>query len=126
MSSRTLLFVTKTTTERAKAPASGTAGRWAKRVERLKKSGLSIRGFAAREGLPAGSLSYWKWKLERQGGRAPRATEFVELKTSGPGPGGVVFPFEVVLASGRVVRVGRGFDGAELGRLVGVLEEARS
>jgi len=82
--------------------------------------------FAAREGLAAGSLSYWRWKLERQNGGALRATQFVEFKTSGPGPGGPVLPFEVVLESGRVVRVPRGFDAAELGRLVGVLEEARS
>jgi len=41
MSGRTLLRVTKTTTERTKASAGGTAARWAKRVDRLKKSGLS-------------------------------------------------------------------------------------
>lgn len=31
--------------------ASGAAGRWAERVKKLEKSGLSIRAFAAREGL---------------------------------------------------------------------------
>ncbi|HXZ82853.1 MAG TPA: hypothetical protein VED84_03765 [Acidimicrobiales bacterium] len=94
-------------------------------MERLKKSGLSIRVFAAREGLPAGSLSHWKWKLERQNGGAPRPTQFVELKTSRPGPSGPALPFEVVLSSGRMVKVPGGFDAAELGRLVGVLEEGR-
>jgi transposase len=117
--------VTKKATEGARAAAVGAATRWAKRVERLKKSGLSIRAFAAREGLPSGSLSHWKWKLERQSGQALRPTRFVELKTSGPGLGGPAVPYEVVLASGRVVRVPRGFDAVELGRLVGVLEEAR-
>jgi hypothetical protein len=34
--------------------------------------------------------------------------------------------FEVVLATGRMVRVTGGFDAAELIRLVGVLEEVRS
>jgi len=126
LSGRTFLPVMKTATERAKAPAGGTAERWARRVERLKKSGLSIRVFAAREGVPAGSLSHWKWKLERKNRGAPRLTQFIELKTSMSGPSGPALPFEVVLASGRMVKVPRGFDAAELGRLVGVLEEARS
>ncbi len=34
--------------------------------------------------------------------------------------------FEIVLGSGRLVRVPGGFDGAELARLVGVLEEVHS
>jgi len=73
-----------------------------------------------------GSLSHWKWKLDQQNRGAPRATQFVELKTSGPGGSGPALPFEVVLGSGRVIRVPHGFDAAELGQLVGALEEAGS
>ena len=117
--------MTKTATERAKAAAGGTAARWAKRVERLRKSGLSIRVFAAREGVAAGSLSYWKWKLDRRGDG--KSTRFIELKMpAGPAPGAAVLPFEVVLSSGRVIRVPHGFDAAELGQLVGALEETGS
>ena len=109
----------------------GRAARWANRVERLRRSGLSIRRFAAREGLRAGTLSFWKWKLAQQGQtqegvRSERLAplQFVELtekEALRPAPA-----FEVVLSTGRKVRVGGGFDAAELGRLVGVLEEARS
>jgi len=113
------------------------AASWAKRVERLQRSGLSIRAFAAREGLKAGSLSFWKWKLAQQGqvpGRARakrvRPVQFVELRTKGGQGPAVLDPvgarFEVILTSGRTVRVASGFDGAELVRLVGVLEEAWS
>ena len=109
-----------------RAPAVERAARWAKRVERLKKSGLSIRAFAAREGLAAGSLSHWKWKLDQQNRGAQRVPQFVELKASEPGPSGPALPFEVVLSSGRVIRVAHGFDAAELGQLVGVLEETGS
>lgn len=109
---------------------AGAAEEWAKRVRRLEKSGLSLRRFAAREGLKAGSLSFWKWKLrQEQGGEAAavpvRPVEFIELRTE-PVKVGAAEPFEVELRSGRRVRVAVGFDAAELARLVVVLEEARS
>ncbi len=114
-------------------PATTSAARWAKRVERLGRSGLSIRTFAAREGLKAGSLSFWKWKLAQQGKDGEASAEpaaplqFVELTArEAPRAAPASAGFEVVLASGRTVRVARGFDAAELARLVGVLEEARS
>ncbi len=118
--------------ERSRAVSSGAEAKWARRVERLERSGLSIRMFAAREGLPAGSLSSWKWKLAQRRGRAPGAEaplRFVELKAA-TGPlttkPTTTTTFEVVLEAGRVVRVPGGFDAAELVRLVGVLEEVRS
>jgi hypothetical protein len=114
-------------------PATTSAARWAKRVERLERSGLSIRTFAAREGLKPGSLSFWKWKLAQEGrnertGATPVAPlQFVELTTrEAPKPAPTCAGFEVVLSSGRMVRVAGGFDAAELARLVGVLEETRS
>src|SRR3990172_3632920 len=108
------------------------AKRWAKRVERLERSGPSIRTFAAREGLKAGSLSSWKWKLaqHQRGGPGPEVgpLKFVELTTAPPAsPALAVAPgFEVLLRSGRTVRVPGGFDAAELARLVSALEEVRS
>jgi hypothetical protein len=49
----------------------------------------------------------------------------VELTTAPPAAPVAVAGFEVLLGSGRTVRVPGGFDAAELVRLVGVLE-ARS
>lgn len=104
------------------------AEQWARRVRRLEESGLSLRRFAEREGLKAGSLSFWKWKLRHARGRKREAAvppvEFIELRTE-PAPVAVAQPFEVELRSGRRVRVAAGFDAAELARLVVVLEEAR-
>jgi hypothetical protein len=72
---------------RAAGGGADSEAKWARRVERLERSGLSIRTFAAREGLPAGSLSSWKWKLAQRRGRAAGAGKsheaplrFVELK----------------------------------------------
>jgi hypothetical protein len=105
------------------------AEQWAKRVRRLEQSGLSVRRFAAREGLKAGSLSFWKWKLvqgqDRKGLVSARSVEFLELRAESERPTAAQ-PFEVELRSGRRVRVGAGFDAAELARLVVVLEEART
>lgn len=105
------------------------AARWARHVEALEESGLSVRKFAAREGLKAGSLSFWKWKLSHAGrpAEAPRMApvKFIELMADRPvAPSGA--SFEVVLLSGRVVRVPRGFDATELARLVAAVEEVRS
>lgn len=113
------------------ATTSAAEARWAKRVERLERSGLSIRTFAAREGLKPGSLSFWKWKLAGRCGREQRATEavapvrFVELTAKAAPSAAGTAGFEVVLASGRAVRVPGGFDAAELTRLVEVLEKER-
>jgi transposase-like protein len=52
--------------------------------------------------------------------------KFVELTRKTAAVPTQVAPFEIVLGSGRVVRVPGGFDAAELARLVGVLEEVRS
>jgi transposase-like protein len=67
--------------------ASAAAVKWAQRLEMLQQSGLSVRKFAEREGLKAGSLSFWKWKLEQQkAGGVPRVAplRFVELTAEEP------------------------------------------
>jgi hypothetical protein len=111
----------------ATSAATSAATTWAKRVERLERSGLSLRTFAAREGLKAGSLSFWKWKLGQEHRRiepvSAAPVKFIELKAkpvAGPPA------FEVELRSGRSVRVAAGFDATELARLVVILEEVRS
>lgn len=115
---------------KARPAATSAAARWAKRVERLERSGLSVRTFAAREGLKAGSLSFWKWKLAHGAGRpstVPVAPlRFVELTAAAPQARADTAAFEVILSSGRSVRVFGGFDAAELVRLVAVLEEGRA
>ena len=117
--------------EASGAATSGAAAKWAERVKKLKESGLKVGKFAEREGLNAGTLSFWKWKLaRREGGGARRSRveplKFVELTTATPSVAAPVPSFEVVLRSGRTVRVPGGFDAAALARLVNVLEEVRS
>lgn len=86
-------------------------------LERLDDSGLSVRGFAQREGLNVQRLYRWRRALARGDG-AP-APSFVEIVRGTKAP--VV---EVVLPSGAVLRVPAGFDGETVRRLVVVLEGA--
>ena len=107
---------------------SAAAVKWAERLEMLQQSGLSVRKFAEREGLKAGSLSFWKWKLEQQkSAGAPRVAplKFIELTAESP-TAETTATFEVTLRSGWTVRVPEGFDAAALARLIAVLEEAQS
>lgn len=48
---------------------------WARRVRRWKKSGLTAKDFAAREGVNAKTLSYWRWKLGAQPSLEPRRSQ---------------------------------------------------
>lgn len=94
------------------------SGRWTEREARealsaLEESGESLAAFARREGLSSERLYRWRAKLTKQA--------FVEIQR---GPvvtedGGVL---EVVVATGRVVRVPSNFNASALQRLLAVLE----
>lgn len=47
---------------------------WSKTIERYKRSGLTARAYAAREGLSASTLSWWSSQLVR-GTRAQRGSQ---------------------------------------------------
>jgi hypothetical protein len=87
-------------------------------------SGLRTSAFAAREGLDVQRLQSWRRKLgtkpktrkARSPARASRSS-FVELRPRG------TEPIEIVLRSGRVLRVTESIDAAVLRRLVEVLDE---
>lgn len=94
----------------------------------LKQSGLSPSAFAAREGLDAQRL--WRWR--RQLG-APAATAFEEIvrhDAASGFDGETPAPpererFEIVLTSGRVVRVPASFDATVLRQLLTIVDGVR-
>jgi len=94
-----------------------------------ERSGLTLRAFAAREGLSAQRLDRWRRRLA-----AERVATFVEVSPSqskavSPGEGWVVGPrerFEIVLRSGRVVRVAESFDASARGRLLAVVDAVQA
>lgn len=116
-----------------------TRNRWAARVARWQTSGLTAKAFAAQEGINAGTLSFWKWRLAqdaspaastppaRRKPRAPsrastEAVRFVEVLPTAPPVEATGAPFEVVVAGGRCIRVPVCFDEAALARLLTVVE----
>ena len=108
--------------------ASETRGIWAARVARWQRSGLTAPAFAAREGLNAGTLSYWKWKL-RQPDRSvpavvPRPVSFVELAAP-VSLGETEWRVEIVLPAGYRVRLPEGASGETLRTVLAVLEARR-
>ena len=90
-----------------------TKDEWAARVEAWKKSGVSLREYAEREGLKPRSLQWWSWKLRskpnaRKRTRA-RRVGFVELQA----PAAAAAEresFELTFPSGHVLRIPIGVD----------------
>jgi len=118
--------------------AQGNRALWAKRVERWKDSGLTLKEFASEVGVNPNTLSHWSWRLGRErrtasGSKVPRRSakknpdkkaaaspvEFIEVTPP-------VVPadsrFEIELRGGRRVFVPACFETEVLGRLVDVLE----
>jgi hypothetical protein len=112
--------------------------RWAGLVRRWRRSGQTACEFAESVGVNAGTLSYWAWRLKREGKATDGAARsrrkrrrrqqsiapmgersFVELIVDRPEEG----RFELELGDGRRLRIPAGFDGAALGRLLTVLGE---
>jgi transposase-like protein len=104
-----------------------TRAKWSELVRRWSESGLTAAEFARREGLNAGTLSYWKWRRRREGRRTAlarrgsgRAPTFVEVVAPLPA---VADRIEVVVDGKHVVRVPDGFDEATLRRVIAVVQE---
>jgi hypothetical protein len=94
-------------------------GRWRRRIDQWRASGLSVRAFCARHGLATASFYHWRRVLER---RAAAAPAFVPVQVVADAVLAQASALEVALVDGRVVRVAPGFDAATLRRLLAVLE----
>ena len=110
---------------------------WAKRVERLADSGLTLKEFAAEIGVNANTLAGWRWRIQtrkcEEVSRQPSTPRFLEI-VAAPGderppedgeqraPEVAAEPFELLLGGGHRIRVPVRFDPAALRRLVDALE----
>ncbi|MDH3439008.1 MAG: hypothetical protein OEN48_18790 [Betaproteobacteria bacterium] len=92
---------------------------------RLERTGLSMKAFAAREGISYTTMQYWRRRLG--GGRKKTADRQKTVVLSpvrvvpDAAPPAERKGFEVWLSNGVSVEVPAGFDEGELQRLVGVL-----
>jgi transposase len=109
----------------------------ARRMEEAwRRSGEKVGTFARRHGVGAERLRWWLRRLQKEaeGSSQARPVRFapvrlVEKSAAQPprekqGPARAAGALEVLVAGGRVVRVGSDFDAALLRRVVAALEEA--
>lgn len=92
-------------------------------LARQERSGLTIRAFAIREGLPDSTLYRWKRRFDEEAAQAGQPPLLpVRIAPPPPPPTGPSSHFEVLLRGGHQVRLGPGFDPDALYSLVQVLE----
>jgi hypothetical protein len=101
---------------------------WRRLLRQWRRSGLSIRDFCAEQQISEPSFFAWRRtiaQLDAQAARlvpvqvVPDEEEPVAARdASGNG-------LELVVGGGRVLRIGPGFDGPTLMRLLSLLEEGR-
>jgi transposase-like protein len=82
----------------------------------LERSGLSVAAFAAREGFDVQRLYSWRRRLRDNDDKAA-SPPFVEIKH------GTVERVEIVLRSGRILRVAESVDADALRRIADALDE---
>ena len=101
-----------------------TRAEWIERVRRCERSGLDVAEFARREGIKAKQLSWWRWRLRSSDEPAMAAEpEFLPVRIVTSTPPSSSTPIEIVLPSGRLVRVRPGFDPATLERVLAIAGE---
>lgn len=102
--------------------------KWRGLVRRWRDSGLTRDEFAARAGVNARTLSYWKWRLEKNEGLKRTAKSdapmFVEVTPAAGWPSREQERIELVVSGDVVVRVPTHFDDESLRRVLGVLRKS--
>src|SRR5262245_1521758 len=80
-------------------------------------SGLPLDEFARREGLKVERLRRWRQRLggERRRSARAHAPELIEIRQR------AVAPIEIVLASGRILRISETIDVSVISRLIAAL-----
>jgi hypothetical protein len=113
---------------------------WTKRVEEWTQSGLERKRFAAKAGINASTLAYWKWRLGAEAKKRAKAKPVASSKSHvAPAHAGLPpltfveigkasleqWPIEIELLGGERVRVGKDFDAAAFTRVLDVLDRRR-
>jgi transposase len=95
---------------------------WRLIVARWKSSGLSARAFCRAEGVNEPKFYWWRRELIRRDQSKPNPA-FLPVRVVADKPEPRTGSVEVILANGRCVRVGVGFDPHTLVQVVELLED---
>src|SRR5450432_2818406 len=93
---------------------------WRLILARWKRSGLAIRAFCRAEGVNEPMFYWWRRELQRRDQAKPAFLPVHVLAEEAEPPARGI---EVVLANGRCLRVGVGFDPQTLVQVVELLED---
>jgi transposase len=100
-------------------PDPATRHAWQQRLDRFRRSGLTVAAFCDREGVSAASFYAWRRRLGLAADPAPEpGPRFVPVRLVSPPVGA---PVELLLPSGPVLRLTPGVDLAWLRQLLDVL-----
>lgn len=87
-------------------------------LEAWRASGQSIERYAKEQRVAGHRLRYWKERLSpRAAATKGKAVSFLPVRITQA----IGSPVEIVLCSGHVARVGRGFDEETLARVIAVI-----
>jgi transposase-like protein len=99
-----------------------TEAKWRRLIAAQSRSGLTVREFAAAEGIGAATLYWWRSKLRRDG---REGTTLVPVEVIERSPqmerGAATDGFELQIDGAMTLRVPARFDEAELRRLIRAL-----
>jgi hypothetical protein len=98
---------------------------WRERLRQQQASGQGVREFCQAAGLSVPSFYWWRREVQVRDGRrgGSRRPRFVPVQIAPKPPTGRAVGIEVVLAGGRSIRVGSGFDAEHLRAVVAALEK---
>jgi hypothetical protein len=94
-------------------------------VRQWRSSGLSVRAFCAERRLAEANFYFWRRTIARRDAQAAAFVPVRVLADEKPVSNNLGQGLELLLSAGRVVRVGPGFDGPTLQRVLVLLEEGR-
>lgn len=97
-----------------------TEAKWRRLIAAQKRSGLTVREFAAARGITAATLYWWRSKLRRDGAELV-PVEVVDHDEAHDDDGTPAPCFELQFDGSMILRVPPGFDEAELRRLLGAV-----
>jgi len=89
---------------------------WRRMLRQWRSSRLSVRAFCAHRQISEPNFYAWRRAIAQRDGQAARFVPAGEASSTA---------LELLLDAGRVLRIGRGFDGPTLRRLLALLEEGQ-
>jgi hypothetical protein len=98
---------------------------WRRLLRQWRRSGLSVRAFCHQHGLSEPNFYAWRRTLADRDAPAVAFVPVGVLPPEPPPAAAAPTGLELLLAGGRVLRIGAAFDGTTLRRLLAVLEEGR-